>query len=274
MPFMLVKKKIFPNVHVLEHKWNHSLQVSGSQATIYPVIMHDENQGDPSSRYTNPESANFTEENNPNTFPDSSVHFARVNFEISLTKGATNTDMLEMIRIGVMPIMTAFLENLDASNDLTSEDIESLLELTHETTHREVRPIWNGTKLTGDATLLGDDVTGLTTNQNIEGIAFDINKYYDALQFYTNGKLLRKITGGGMRWFTIHRRQLKRISFKVRPVNKYQNPYNFFGVMIVVPIEGSLNQLGSTGDSSGIQHINVKATARYNEYNENFNAMR
>ena len=132
MAYQLVKKKIFPNVHVLENKFQLSADSanSGKSSTIYPVIMQDEGQGDPNSRYTNPESGSFSEEAGPNTYPDSRVNFARVNLEYSLTKGVISTDAIEVLKVMVVPIALAFEENLTAKNDATSEEIEDILEHT------------------------------------------------------------------------------------------------------------------------------------------------
>lgn len=273
MPYMMVKKKIYPNVHVLEHKFQLTGYTAGYNSTIYPVIMQDEAQGDPNSKYTNPESGSFAESNEPNCYPDSRVNSARLNLELSLAKGTYVTDNVEVLRVAVIPIQTAFLENLTAINDATSEEVEDLLELQHETTDRQTYPLWNGNKLTGDTLALGTDVPGLTTNQNIEGVTLDINKLYDSLQFYTNGGKVRH-TIGRIRWVNISRRRLFRMQIRFGSKTKAQNPYTFAGVLIHLPLQSEINSAVENGALTNIPHLNIRAFSRYNEWNENFNMMR
>jgi hypothetical protein len=275
MAFQLVKKKIYPNVHVLEHKFNLTgdSASAATQATIYPVIMQDEGQGDPNSKYTNPESASFAESNEPNCYPDSRVNYARCNIELGLRKHTYDTDKVEVMKVMVVPIYTSFLEDLTATNDVTSEEVEDILELQHETTDRQTYPLWNGSKLNGDITTLGTDVPGLTTNQGIEGVTFDVNKLYDALQFYKNGGKLRGCIGK-IRTLNVSKRRNIRLSYKIRRKTKRMNPYTFFGVLILVPDEASVNQMTVAGELSAGSHITVRAVTRYNEWNENFNFMR
>ena len=46
---MLMKQKWFPRPHNLQHSWVHDIE-SGvvNQATIYPIVIHDEGLGTPS----------------------------------------------------------------------------------------------------------------------------------------------------------------------------------------------------------------------------------
>ncbi len=274
MVFILVKKKLFPQVHVLENKFELSLSVTNKQSTIYPVIMQDEGLPAPDTIETNPENSTFAEVNKANCHRDSKVFFARVVLEFSMAKGAIETDFARVMRMATFPISTAFLENLEATNDLTSEQVEDICELQHETTDKQCFPLWNGTKLTGLFPDLGDTTgSGLTTNGNIEGVTFVENKIYDALQYFTNGKKVRN-TLGSIRWRTISRDRVYRISYTIKSKTKAINPYTFFGIGILVPKEATYNQFGIAADFSAISHIHVKVSARYNEYNDSFNSMR
>lgn len=272
--YRLIKTKAFPNVHVLENNFLLSAKSSvGKSSTIYPVVMQDEGLGDPNSKYTNPESASFAESNEANCYPDSRVNYARLNLELGLNKATWNTDNIEVVKVMVCPIKMSFLENYTAINDATSEEVEDLLEMSHETTDRQGYPTFNGTKLSGDNLSLGTNAPGLTTNTNIEAVTFDINKLYDGLQFYQNGKKL-KGSIGKVRWLNVSRKRNIRLSFRLKSKNKAMNPYSFFGVLLHVPAAGSHNQMFSDSNVTAVNHINVKATSRYNEWNENFNFMR
>lgn len=274
--YRLIKTKAFPNVHVLENSFilsaDDTLKATKS-TTIYPVIMQDEGLGDPNSKYTNPESASFSESAEANCYPDSRVNYCRVNAEFGLTKDCYATDNIEVVKIMVVPIMMSFLENYTALNDVTSEEVEDLLEMQHETTDRQGYPLWTGTKLSGDKLSLGTNPPGLTTNTNIESVNFDINKLYDGLQFYKNGKKL-KGSIGRVRWLNISKRRNLRVSFRMKSKSKAMNPYTFFGILIHVPSAGDVNQMFTATDTTAINHIRCKLLTRYNEWNENFNFMR
>lgn len=274
MAFQLVRKKIYPNVHVLENKFSLSADgASSTYATIYPVITQDEGLGDPNSKYTNPESASFSQTNEANCYPDSRVNYAQVNIELALSKAARETDKVKVMKVLVLPIHTAFIENLTATNEVTSEEVEDILELSHETTDRQTYPTFTGTDLAGDYVDLGTNQAGLTTNTNIEAVAFDVEKLYDALQFYTNaGKIRSSI--GSLRWLNVSDNRNIRLKIRARSKNKRMNPYNFFGVLILVARENTKQSTHTGGELTAIDHIHVKINSRYNEWNENFNFMR
>lgn len=273
MAIRLVRKKIYPNVHVNELKFQLSANNTGENATNIPIIMQDEGKGDPNSKYTNPESASFSESNEPNCYPDSRVNYAQCNLELQLTKGAIETDKVQVMKVAVIPWYTSFLENLTSTNEVTSEEVEDILELQHETTDRQTYPLWSGTKLNGDFLETGANVPGLTTNTNIESIDFDMNKLYDSLQFYTNGGKIRKSIGK-IKWLYVARDRILRLKIRSKSKVKAMNPYTAMGVIIYLPKENEVNSLQLNTDLTGINHMTIKATYRYNEWNENFNAMR
>lgn len=273
--YQLVKKKIFPRVHWNELKFVLNADSAGAKhSTAIHAIMQDEGLGDPNTVYTNPESASFAAYQGPNCFPDSRVNSARINLEIGVAKQLYSTDGQETLKIAVIPYHTAFLESLTAKNEVTSEEVEDIIELQHETTDRQTYPLWNGTKLGGDLLEVGSAVPGLTTNTNIEGIDLDISKIYDGLQFYSNGGKLRN-TIGKIKWLYISRNRMLRLQIRANSKTKAMNPYTSFGCIIHLPREQEFNQNTLTGDlTGGISHVLVKASYRYNEYNENFNFMR
>lgn len=275
MAFQLVKKKIWPRVHWNEMKFVlNADSTTVKNSTAIHAVMQDEGLGDPNAVYTNPESASFVAYQGPNCFPDSRVNSARINLEIGVAKQLYVTDNQETLKIAVIPYYTAFLENLTATNEVTAEEVEDILELQHETTDRQCYPLWNGTKLGGDILETGAGMPGLTTNTNIEGIDLDISKLYDGLQFYQNGGKLRS-TIGKIRWLYVSRNRMLRMQIRLKSKTKAMNPYTSFGCLIHLPKENEYGQNTLNGDlTGGISHVLVKANYRYNEWNENFNFMR
>lgn len=273
--YMYVKQKIFPLKHTNEIKFflNADSGQTTKGGTMVPILMQDEGRGDPNSIYTNPESASFSEYQGPNTFPDSKVYFAKANVELALNKSVYSTDNVNTLKIIVFPIMTSFLENLTAKDEVSTLEVEDILELQHETTDRQAYPLWNGTKLSGTHLETGADVPGLTTNTNIEGVTFDMNTIYDSLQFYTNGGKVRH-TVGKMKTLYLNRDRILRLQYRIKSKAKRQNPYTSFNVGFYLPDEASFNQLTVGGDLTSGNHVVAKVAYRYNEYNPNFNFMR
>ncbi len=110
--------------------------------------------------------------------------------------------------------------------------------------------------------------------QNLEGVAFDPSTYYNALQYYTiDGKV--RACSGGLKWFNLtEHKPTKTIKLRIRRKTKHMNPYTFSGVMVGVPAAGTVEQHHAIADTTAIDHVNVVANVRYQEWNQNFNFKR
>ncbi len=162
----LMKQTWYPRPHELRHSWGHGLETGVvNHTTIYPIIIQDEAQGTPSAYEAHPENAAFVNTSSPNCFTDSTVDFVIAKFTVQMTKGALVTDGLDMITFGYMPIFTAFIDDLTAIDELSSSEVQDILELQSESTDRQAFPLYNAVdmpiKFTGSTTL-NADVPGLT----------------------------------------------------------------------------------------------------------------
>lgn len=286
MTFRLVKQKVFPKPHDIHMNFNLSADDTdfNNQATFIPVLYNDDAMS-PSTYYANPQHASFAEDTQGGCYPESKVYSISGKLTLSLTKEAWNTDKLRNLEVVIIPVHTAFLEDLTPKDDLTGETIESLLELQHETTDRQTYPIYAGTKLNGAVLDVGSRQQGLTTNTNIENISFDLQKLYDALHYYTIKGKVRKLIGGIMhRNLTITVTNEMAASntknkgggafqFKLRLPSKTKaiNPYTFLGFIIYIPKCGLESKYNQAGDTTDIDHVTVDFRCRYNEWNDGFN---
>ncbi len=169
----------------------------------------------------------------------------------------------------------------------TGFDIETILELEHATDHEITYPIYNGTKLfeaggSFDTTYKdGFADVGLTTDLQPEGVAFDKEQYFDALQYFSNKEMLRQVTDN-MQSFTLseplvpHGRSIIHRHYNQRTPSlcKFANPYQFCGELFHVPQVGTIDQYHLTGDTTAIEHVRVKGRIRFAEYNPDFNFAR
>ncbi len=107
--------------------------------------------------------------------------------------------------------------------------------------------------------------------QNIEGVAFSTNEFYDGLHFLTIANKLKAVQGG-LKWLTLTKnRPVREINIKLRGKTKAMNDKTFFGVLVFCPSAGSSNQLMAVSDTTDVTHVYAQVRVRYNEWNAEFN---
>lgn len=268
-----MKTEWFPRPHDMANSWFHGLETGVlNQSTIYPIIMYDEGKGAPDSYNAHYQHASFGIAPEPNCFVNSRINKIMCKVRFSLTKAALETDKLHAVNFAYMPIFTSF--NDQAANDeLSSLDIGEILELQQESTDRQAFPLYNNVKMVekvANSALLDPDVPGLTTTQVLEGVTFDHNVFYDALQFFSNQGKLKSVVGG-LKWNTLTRnRPTKNINIRIRPKVKRLNPFTFLGLLVFVPGADDVHQIPVAGDTTNVSHIEVALRCRYNEWNGGF----
>lgn len=205
----------------------------------------------------------------------------RVNFTMhaSMSKLAIETDKMRAIRFTWMPIYTAFLDSLEAEDQKTAVQVEDVLELTHDTTNKDVTPTFSTVNLAaigsqpfttvGYTEVFGD--FNLSVDSLLESVAFDEELFFDALQFNTNKGMLAKVAGRRHsvtvtrdRPYTFHSNNF------TNPTVKRGNPYTYCGVLIHLPQAGSANQFFEAADTTAIPHLNFGINVRFNEWNPHF----
>ncbi len=274
----LRKTTWYPRPHESTLSWAMGAENASAQFdTICPLVNYDEGLGDPASYNANPQHASFASTDMPNCYPESRLEKVFCQLDLSLTKGAIETDKIQNLMVCFQPIFTSFLEDITAKDEKTGLTIGTVLELQSESTDRQVFPLYNTVKMavkyTGSSTLPAA-VDGLTTTQLIEGTAFDINTFYDALQYYSNGDKLKTVQGG-LNWVMLTRnRPTRKIMLTLRSKNKFMNPYSFFGVRVMVPQCDTPYQIPQAGETTNVAHVYATVRTRYNEWNENFDFAR
>ncbi len=269
---MLMKTQWYPRPHTDQIAWSHGLESAAvNQATILPVVMYDEAQGAPSSYSANPRNAAFVTTSDPNCFPNSRINNIIVEMRFNLTKSAIETDKIVAARVYYMPIFTAFRESLQAIDELSQLETQDILELTSETTDRQCYPLWNTVDMKEpylNIANLSAGVPGLTSGQSMEAVAFDPDLYYNMGHYMTNAGKLKSMNGGLSSFTLTPNRPFRKLRFRMRSKTKRMNEYAFFGILTYVPSVDSYYQYGNVGDTTDVNHINVHATYRYNEWNQ------
>ncbi len=162
----LMKTKWYAQPHRQLLRFKLSAQVANKFATIIPHCFYDEGLGTPSAQETNPRNAAFAVSNFGNCFPESRVDNVFVSIRFTLTKQALETDKVSALKIGFMPMFLSF-EDYTAIDELSTSEIQDILELQFEITDNQGYPLYAGTKLTesfsGSGTFAANQ-PGLTTN--------------------------------------------------------------------------------------------------------------
>ncbi len=272
---MLRKVRTYPHPHRMAGSFSLEFDDATIDSTILPICHYDEGQGAPDSYNSHPQNAGFTVANKSNCMVDSRVNSVFCQLEIAATSKFFD-DNISAIKVGVMPIFMAFKEDYDAKDEITGLAVKTILGMEYETTDRQGRPIFTAAKMAekyaGSNDLWELTDLGLTTDIGAEGVAFNADTYYDALQFYTNGGKL-KACQGGIKWFTLTRRRpVIKYRVKIRPKVKRMNEYTFLGVNIIGQAQNSDYQHGvdvrDFGDST--QYVDVDWQIRYLEWNDLF----
>ncbi len=272
---MMMKTQWYPRPHTDQVMWSHGLEAAVvNQATIFPVVMYDEAQGAPGSYTANPRNAAFVTTPSPNCYPNSRINNIIVELRYSLTKLAIQTDKVVAVKCYYMPIFTAFRESLQAIDELSSLETQDILELTSETTDRQAYPLWNTVDMKEpftDSANLAAGVPALTAGQSMEAVAFDPDAYYNMLHYMTNAGKLASMNGGLSSFTLTAERPFRKLRFRIRSKVKRMNEYAFMGILSYVPSINSYYQYGVAGDTTDVNHVDVAATYRYNEWNQSFN---
>ncbi len=270
----------YPRVHNFEFGFGLSAEAATKASTIVPYIMQDNALVDYETIKTNPENADFVVVNYPNICAGSYIPRVHVSYDMFIPHA--DTEIIQMV-VNTMDISTSMLNRLDAFDKKTGNDVETILELTHETTDEQAYPLWNGTKLFEGAGTYdyAAEVPGLTTDQQPEGVAFDKEMFFDAMQYYTNKEMLKTVTGRMKRHLLSepivpHGQSLVHVSktMSVPSLCKFAHPYDFCGKLFHLPQVGSRSQLMLAADTTAIEHLTIKGYIRFYEFNPDFNYAR
>ncbi len=278
--FKQIPKGYFSTEYPLPHNYNVFFNLgldsaSATHGTFVPVILSDEGLVNPDLVIANPEHASFTEVGYAHCYKNSIIDNMTIRIRAKITKLGIETDKLRDVEYYIIPVYSNFLTRLEASDSKTGVSVEDILELTHETTGKSVQPIYSSTNLP-NATVLGAHANatvalmGMTTDRILEGIVFDPNLFWDAMQFYTNSSMLRTVVGKVMKFRLTRDRGNQIILRGVKGMIKRINEYTICGFIIYGSVEGNNQSMLQVGDLTAISHLTFSIDIRYDEWNAEF----
>ncbi len=269
----------YPLPHDFIFGFGLGMESATRASTIVPYLMQDNAIIDYETIKVNPENDDFAVVAKPNVAAGSFVPRVMTTWQAFCFQSE-----VELLKFKYLPINISMLNRLDAFDKKTGNDIETILELTHETTDEQCYPLWNTTKVFEGHGVndLPAEVPGLTANQQPEGVAFDMELYFDALHYYTNKEMLRSVTGRMMNFnlgafsdpIPMRDKVKSFFSNAQKPVTKSANPYTFCGGLFHLPQVGTNEQYELAAGVTDIEHLTIVGRCRFNEFNPDFNRSR
>ncbi len=275
------RQQDYPMIHQFEYNFSLDVEDETKNSTIVSLFKNHLMTA-VETREVNPSHANFAEDAGTACFSGSIIPKLSVGFTAKMDQAAFDIDSIEHMMFKWMPIYTAFLTSLDAENNGTpASDIETILELQHNTSKKKTHPLFTGTDLMQVSGQPLSDVNdtetftgmGLTTDDKIESVAFDEQAFWDAKSYYSNKGMLNKVTGQFHKvYLDYHRKPYTYFSNNfTNPIVKRMNSYTFCGILFHVPQAGEVQQLCDDADvTTSVGHIDIAMHVRFEEWNVDY----
>ncbi len=271
------KVEMYAQPHQIRREVSFELDDATLDSTIMPIAFYDEGLGTPTALETHPENAAFAVvAHQANCFINSRINLVESVLRFSLSSKALD-DNIPAVRCSFMPIHMAFIDDYTAIDELSTLEVQDILEMQTESTDNQGGPLYvAATDLpvgTSGISTYATTTPFLDTTASLEAVAFSSPGYYDMLHFMTNsGKL--KATQSGQKWFFLtQERPVREFKIMIRPKVKRMNKFTYFGVLVNVPNHLLTDQVLHTGDiTAATQYVYVNHRSRYSEWNQDFNS--
>ncbi len=170
-------------------------------STMLTYLRTSKDAVNPETIEVHPKNTNFAVDGGPVVCYDSIVNQIMINKKFVFTKHAHVTDQIPKIPVQTMKIIGSREDSWTPADELTTNDVATILLLTDDVTKEDVTPTFSGVDL-GNAgnqplsTVTMPEVFGdynLTTNAVLESVAFDVNQVFRAEHYYTNGGKVKSL---------------------------------------------------------------------------------
>lgn len=269
----------YPLPHNFTYNFFLNMENETQNSTILTLFRTSEAAVGVENVEVNPRHANFAEDGGCVIHTGSIVPKISLSILANIGKNAIETDKLQHMRFSWTPLYISFLNSLEAADEKTGVQIEDILELQHDVTNKDTYPLFSTTDLAVPGTqpmstvplteVFGD--IGLTVDTKLESVAYDEDLFYDAMSYYTNSAMLRKVTGKtnivNLSQSRMYRYTSNRFTY---PSVKRGNPYTFCGILFHVPQVGSAHQFADSTETTDVATLHVGVQVRFDEWNPNF----
>ncbi len=270
----------YPLPHQFDYSFSLSPETATKNSTMIRLIMSRENNNAVDTIEVNPSHASFAEETGCIVHPDSIIPRMNIAMRAQMNQAMDETDKIRYIKFHWMPIYASFLDSYTAMDNETNVEVEDILELKTTATNKTGFPLFNNVKLLAGGNWPMSTVNftevygtaGMDTDITAEGITFDPDLMWDALNHYSNKGMLAKVMG---QWHTeildVRRPWIRNSNNFTHPTVKRGNEYTFCGILFHVPLVDSIDQFYQVGDiTEASSVISFDVRVRYDEWNSQF----
>ncbi len=270
----------YPLPHNFDYQFGLSPEVATKNSTIIPLITAREDCNAADTVEVNPSNSTFAEETGATVQPDSIIPKMNIAMTAQFNSVLDETDKIRYLKFHWMPLYLAFADMYTAIDNETDVEVEDILELIHIGASKHGGPLYNDVKLIKEedwpvSTVNFTDTfttLAMATDLKGEGVTFDPNLMWDALSYYSNGRMLSKAMGN---WNTVTldvRKPWQMFSNNfTNPTVKRGNEYTFCGILFHVPLTSTVEQFYTSADvTEASAVINFDVRVRYDEWNHNF----
>lgn len=255
--------------HEFEYDFTLNAEAGGYDAVHLPFITHDQGKTNPEDVYTNYLNDSYAGiQAHPCTYGNSSVDKIFVEVVGNLDKD--NDSACEFLRTKNVLVHGAFDDWETTCEEDSDASLLSYLGLKLEDTNEnQVHPNYNGNKVE-DFNTLDSAYVGLTTNQQMEHITFDAEKYDARYGHSSVSGMLHKISSGVRDVIVKKEMPIFESRWMDVPSNTIaQNRKTHLGMIIKLPQLGDSDQYYLATDFTSTKvHYHVKV--KYNEKNPLF----
>ncbi len=274
---MMSKTEHYAQPHDMLNAFAFELDDATLDSTIYPFAFYDEGMGAPTALETHPENAAFVVvSDQANCFINSRINLVIANIRFNLTSFFFDHN-IPAVRLAFMPIHMAFIDDYTAIDELSTLEVQDVLEMQTESTDNQGGPLYVAAtdlpERTASDALLATTTPFLDTDTGLEAVAFSSPQFYDMMHFMTNsGKL--KAASGGLHWTVLDANHpVKDFDIRIVPKVKRMNKFTYFGLLVHCPINTANDQIAKAGDiTAATQYVDCTVRCRYSEWNLDFNS--
>ncbi len=270
----------YPLPHDFTTSFNLSPETGTINSTIIPILRATETINDADGIEVNPSHANFAEETGTIIQPDSIVPRINIHMNAQMSHTMDELSNIRYIKFNWMPIYMAFQDMYTAIDNETDIEVEDILELIRTTSSKSATALYNNTKLLGATAMPMSTVNftevfgtaGLDTAATCEGVTYDEDSMWDALNHFSNAGMLSKAMG---QWHSeildVRRPWTFSSNNFTNPAVKRGNEFTYCGILFHVPLIATAKQFYDAADvEAAADSIKFRMQVRYDEWNQNF----
>ncbi len=271
--------------HRMEYSFGLDFGDETKNSTMLTYLRTTKDSVNPESIEVHPKNTNFAVDGGAVICYDSIVNQIMISKKFVFTKHAHVTDTIPKINVKTMKIIGSREDSWTPADELTGTDTATILLVTDDTTKEDVTPTFSGVDLTNAAAQPLSTVTmaeaytdyNLTTNANLESIAFGTNLLFTAEHYYTNGGKVKSLHRP-LKGFTLSQNKRYQTIFEKRFVPQRVRravESSIFSEIIHMDIDAAFQ---SAHDPSHVatagNHIWCTIMVQFNEWNKKFEQAR